>query len=490
MAQQIRPPVITIMGHVDHGKTTLLDYIRQTNVVSREAGGITQHIGAYSIEHSGKKLTFIDTPGHAAFNKMRERGSQITDLIVLVVAANDGVKPQTIESIRHIKNANVPFVVAINKTDLKDIDVNIAKSGLAEHDVVVTDYGGDVEAIEISALKGTGVDKLLETLGVMAELAELQADAEAPLRAVVIESSKDSKRGSLASVIVQQGTLKTRQDIYTDEAEGRVKLLTDGTGEQLAEVGPGMAAEVVGFKSVPAVGAIVRDAAQEYPEITPEESPETDEAVEDGAGMDIDIEAFFNETPKLKLIIKADVEGTLEAIMQNLDPDSTEVLASAVGEVTENELELAQTSGATIIAFHLKTKGKIKRLAKDMKVKLKQYDIIYKLIEDLQKLQLKLMDATIDEVTTGEAEILQIFEMRGQTIAGCRVKTGVIKKNDLLHLMRDGEIIADPKIKSMMHGKDEIDEAKAKKEFGAVFSSKKLQFQVGDMLTAYVVEED
>lgn len=488
MALQPRPPIITIMGHVDHGKTTLLDYIRNSNVTAGEAGGITQHTGAYSINHNGSDITFIDTPGHAAFNKMRERGSKITDIVILVVAANDGVKPQTIESIRHIKNAKVPVVVAINKIDLPDVNADIAKSGLAEHGLVVTDYGGDIEAVEISAKTGKGVDKLLETIAVMAELLELKADPEAPLEAVVIESSKDSKRGVVATVIVKKGTLSTRQDVYADDVEGRVKLLTSATGESIDNVLPGFSAEIIGFKDAPAIGSTVKDSSQEYPEL----ETEVEEEVVQNPWGDIDFSQLVEdeEKQKINLIIKADVEGTLEAILQVIDEDSTNLISSGVGEVTESDIELAQTSGSLIISFHTKVSNKIKRLAKNAGVRIKSYDIIYKLIEDLQKQMLKLLDSTIDEVVLGEAEILQIFEMNGERIAGCRVKTGVMKKNDKFHLKRNGEIIKDPTPKRFMHGKEEITEVKAKSEFGMTFKNKKLDFQVGDILVAYKVEDE
>ncbi|GIK84311.1 MAG: hypothetical protein BroJett025_09330 [Patescibacteria group bacterium] len=488
MALQTRPPIITIMGHVDHGKTTLLDYIRHTNVTAREAGGITQHIGAYSIQHNGKDITFIDTPGHAAFNKMRERGSKITDIVILVVAANDGVKPQTIESIRHIKIANVPVVIAINKIDLADVNLDIAKSGLAEHGLVVTDYGGDIEAVEISAKTGKNVDKLLETIAVMAELLELKADPQAPLEAVVIESSKESKRGIVATVIVKQGTLAPRQDIYTDTTEGRVKLLTSATGESLQAVKPGFAAEIIGFKDVPAVGSKVYDAAAKYPEV---EALVEEEAPTNPWG-DIDFSQLVGDVdkPKLNIIIKADVEGTLEAILQVIDDESTNLISSGVGEVTEQDVDMATSSGAFIISFHNKVPGKIKRLAKDAGIKIKSYDVIYKLIEDLQKQMLRLMEPTIDEVVLGEAEIMQIFEMNGEKIAGCRVKTGEIKKNDRFHLKRDEEIVMDPTPKRLMHGKEEITEVKAKNEFGMTFKNKKLDFRVGDVLVAYKVEDE
>lgn len=489
MALETRPPVVTIMGHVDHGKTTLLDYIRKSNVTAGEAGGITQHIGAYSIEFNGKPITFIDTPGHAAFNKMRERGSQITDLIILVVAANDGVKPQTIESIRHIKNSGVPFVVAINKMDVQGADSNIAKAGLAEQGVVVADYGGDIDSIEISALKGTNVDKLLETLLVMAELEELKADPTAPLKAVVIESSKDRHRGNVASVIVQEGTLSVRQDLLVAGIAGRVKSLSDEDGKQLDHVKPGFAAEIMSFSDVPPVGETVFDANAEYPVAEPATEVEVDL---DDPWADLDFSQLVEAEgkPKIKLLIKADVEGTLEAILQTLDEESTELLDSGVGEVTERDLDLAESGDALIIAFQVAVPSKIKKIAKDRKIRIRRYEIIYQLIEDLQKQMLKLLEPTIDETVLGEAEILQIFEMKGEKIAGVRVKTGEINRTDLFHLKRGDEIVADPVVKSMQHGKEQVTRVTTKSEAGVTFKNKRLDFQVGDTLVAYKVEDE
>ena len=528
MALEKRPPVITIMGHVDHGKTTLLDFIRKSKVVEGEAGGITQHIGAYSIDFKGQQLTFIDTPGHAAFNKMRARGASLTDIVVLVVAANDGVKPQTIESIRHIKQSNVPVIVAINKTDLPDVRLDEVKSQLVEHDISVTGFGGDVEAVEVSALKGKGVDKLLETIAVTADLLELKADAAAPLEAVVIESSIDAHRGPVAAVIVKQGTLKIRQDLKVDDIAGRVKQILGDAGQSLDQVTPGLPGEIMGLQAVPAVGSMVKDASAEYEEEELEETrlrsdellrseeeekpvvadKETTSDVVDEAGADneektesgdetgldeLDFSVFdqmLEDKPKLKLIIKADVEGTLEAIVQNLDEESTQLLSFGVGQVTEKDLEMAETSGATIIGFQVKVSGRIKKLAKQAGVKLKTYEIIYKLIEDLQQAQLKLLEPTIDEEVLGEAEILQIFEMRGDRIAGVRVKTGEMKKSNLFHLKRGDEITANPVIKSMMHGKEEVDTIKTKNEGGLTFKNKKLDFEVGDIVVAYKIADE
>jgi translation initiation factor IF-2 len=486
MALQKRPPVITIMGHVDHGKTSLLDYIRKANVQAKESGGITQHIGAYQIQYKGKPLTFIDTPGHAAFSKMRERGANITDIIILVVALNDGVKPQTIESIRHIKKSNAQVIVAINKSDLKGFFPDMVKGQLAEHGITVTDFGGDIDAIEVSATTGMGVDKLLETLTVMADLAEYTADPEAPLNAVVIESTKDKHRGSLASVIVQQGTLKVKQDIFSDEGEGRVKALVDENGKQLKEVGPGSPAEIVGLNDVPSVGSIIKAVGAEYDE---EEEVVAEDHLEEDPFAGIDFEAAFGGKDKLNLIVKADVEGTLEVIEQNLDPDSVRIISKGVGQVTESDIEMAATSNAKIIAFKIKIPSKLIQMAKEAGVKLKSYDIIYQLIEDMQKQILKLIEPTIGEVVTGEAEIMQIFDMKGMNIAGCKVKTGELKKTDMFHLKRNDEIISNPQVGSMMHGKEEINSVKNKSEFALTFKNKKQDFQVGDILVAYYEED-
>ena len=490
MALQTRPPIVTIMGHVDHGKTSLLDYIRKAHVVAREAGGITQHIGAYQIEFQKKKITFIDTPGHAAFNKMRARGARATDLVVLVVAANDGVKPQTIESIRHIKEANVPVIVAINKIDLPNVYPDMAKAQLAENGILVQGFGGEVDVVEVSAKTGQGVDKLLELILVTAELNDYKADPAADLRAVVIEASRDPKRGSLATVIVQQGTLKIRQEIVADDVNGRVRQLLDENRKPLTEVTPGSPAEIIGFADAPAVGAIVWEAGKVGTVATHADSGVAETTVIDPAQAQSDHYAdLFNEKPKLKLILKTDVKGTLEAIEQNLDDESVELLRSGVGEVTEDDLIFAETTGSMILVFHTKVPRQIEEKAKDLKVKIKQYDVIYKLLEDLQKQMLKLIEPTIDEVVQGEAEILQIFEMKGERIAGCRMITGELKKTDKLHLKRADVIIADPETKAIMHGKEQIDSVKAKNEFGITFKNKKVDFQVGDKLVAYIVEE-
>ncbi len=491
---QKRGPIITIMGHVDHGKTSLLDFIRHSSLTSREAGGITQRIGAYQIEFQDQKITFIDTPGHAAFNKMRERGAQVTDLVILVVAANDGVKPQTLESIRFIKESKVPFLVAINKIDLPDLHLEVVKSQLAEAGVLLQEYGGEIEAVEISAKTGLGVDKLLETIAVMADLLELKADPEAPLEAVVIESTKDKNKGPVAHVIVRSGTLQVRQDLLTEEVTGRVRLLENEKGQAIDKVLPGEPAEIIGLDEVPEVGSVIRDASAVYDADMTAEFSKTGELeksfhLSDEVNWEnFDLDFMLGEKEKIKLIIKADVKGTLEAILQSLDKETVEVIACGVGQVTEQDMELARDGKVILIAFNVKVNNTQKKIAKNMGVKIKEYNIIYHLIEDLQQSMLKLMDSTFDEVVTGEAEILQIFKMNGEVIAGVRVKTGELKKADLLHLKRGEDIIANPVLRIMKHGKEEIDRIGPKNEGGLTFKNKKLDFQVGDIIVAYKKE--
>ena len=481
--KQTRPPIITILGHVDHGKTTLLDYIRKTKVQAGEVGGITQHIGAYQITFKGKQITFIDTPGHAAFNKMRERGAGITDLVILVVSAKDGVKPQTIESIRYIKEAGVPCLVALNKMDLEGANPSLTKTQLAEHGIVLQEYGGDVDVVEISALTGKGVDNLLENILLMAELLELEADASAPLEAVVIESTKDQHKGPIARVIVQQGTLEVRQELIADEITGRVRSLINDQGKQLDQVKPGQPAEILGLNDVPEVGAIIKDANGEY--------KEEDQAVEqedEFSWDDVDVAALLGDKEKLNLIVKADVKGTLEAIVQSLDAETVELVDASVGSLSDSDLELAQTTNSVIVVFGQKVSAKSKHTAKQLGVHLKQYDVIYHLLEDLEEQMLKLMDPHYGEVELGQAEILEVFDYSGRKIAGIKVVTGEINRHDQLYLKRDEQIIARPAITSMKHGKDDIETVKTKSEAGLAFKNKRLDFKKGDIIVAYKVE--
>lgn len=477
MAKQSRPPVVAILGHVDHGKTSLLDYIRKAKVAAGEAGGITQHIGAYQAEHNGKKITFIDTPGHAAFSKMRSRGAQATDFVVLVVAANDGVKPQTIESIQHIKAANVPFIVAINKIDLPEASPEMVKAQLTEHEVFVQGYGGGVEVVEVSGKTGKGVDNLLDTLLLMAEVEEISADPEAPLHAVVIESVKDARTGVEATVLIKEGTLRERDELHTLTVKGKVRRMTDAVGRIVKVAEPGMPVEVLGFEDIPMVGEVVTTTPQD-----PIKAAELQRAA-------FDPSAFLGEqAPKLKLILKSDTVGTLQAITQQLS-DEVILISSGVGGVTEGDILQAEATGALIMGFNVPFSKSLKGLADEHGVKVRTYKIIYELLESLQKRILKLIEPTIDEEVIGEAEVLQIFVMKGETIAGSKVTKGEIKKTDLIHLKRDDKIVADPKIKTMRHGKDEIEKVKVGDECGIVFT-RFSNLQVGDKIIAYVVKED
>ncbi len=484
MAKKTRAPIITVMGHVDHGKTTLLDYIRKTSVQEGEAGGITQHIGAYQIEFKDQQITFIDTPGHAAFNKMRQRGAQITDIVILVISAKDGVQPQTVESINYIKESEVPFIVALNMMDLEGAKPDNVKAQLAEHEVVVQEYGGDVDTVEISAITGNGVADLLDNVVVLAELLELKADDSAPLEAVVIESTKDQHKGPIARVIVKQGRLAKKQNLLVDGINGRVRSLIDETGQELNEVGPGEPAEVLGLNEVPEIGMIVRDEEAEYPELAAEKTQEED----DFSWDDVDLQALMGNKEKLNLIVKADVKGTLEAIVQAIDEDTIELVKTEVGSLTESDLELAETSGAAIVVFGQKVSKKMKAHAQQLQVVVKQYDIIYHLLEDLEEQMLKLMDPHYGEVELGQAEILKIFDFDKQKIAGVRVITGEINRHDRLYLKRDDEIIARPAISTIKHGKDEIETVKSKNEAGLSFKNKNLDFKKGDIIVAYKKE--
>lgn len=490
---QKRPAVITIMGHVDHGKTTLLDYLRHSRLANKEAGGITQHISAYQVPVGHDWLTFIDTPGHAAFNKMRERGAAITDIVVLVVAADDGVKPQTLEAIRHIKNSGVTCVVAINKIDMPGANPINVKSQLAEEEILVTEFGGDIECLEISAKTGQGVDKLLETLKVEAELLELKGDCESQLKAVVVESHKDKMRGPVADVIVQNGTLRVRQEIYSDDGvRGKVRALLNEHGQQVQSLGPSQPGQIIGLDDVPAVGGTISDqilAVKSTDELTPTAQQQQSGSLVNSTDFDWS-QLDVDQKPKIKLIIKADTQGTLEAIVQNLDQESVSLISSGVGTVSDNDLELASASGATIIAFQVKVDPRLIGQAKDMGIKIREYQIIYQLIEKLQKQMLKLLEPTIDQKVLGEARIEQIFEMKGLKIAGIKVISGEISKDNLFHLKREEEIIADPQIASLQHNKQDVTNLKSGNEGALTFRNKKQAFKVGDVIVAYEVNED
>ena len=459
-----RPPIITVMGHIDHGKTTLLDAFRSTNVAAKEAGGITQHIGAYQIDHQGKKLTFIDTPGHAAFSKMRSRGAAVTDLVILVVDAVESVKPQTKECLEHIKVAKVPFLVAINKMDLPNAVPEIVKKDLADNGVLVEGYGGDIVCVPISAKTKKGLPELLEMVLLMAEMQKLTADPKAELKAVVIESTLDPKRGPAATVIVKTGSLKVGQDVFTPETSGRVRNLLDWLHQPLTQALPGDPAQILGFKLVPEVGSVVSDQPISILPVVKQVK-------------------IVSSEKKLKLLIKADVAGTLEAIVNNLG-DAVELVSQGIGNINESDVLLAQSTGARILAFRVKVSSQAESLAEKEAVLVKSYQLIHELLDDIQDQALKLLEPTIDEQVLGEASILQAFTVKSSQIAGCQVNSGKLSVGDMVHLFREDRLLGNSRIKSIYQGKDSVDKAKRGEQYGIGFASK-LDFLPKDKLVAF-----
>jgi len=476
MSIQARPPVVAILGHVDHGKTSLLDYIRHAHVASGEAGGITQHIGAYQAEYNEQPITFIDTPGHAAFSEMRSRGAAVTDIAILVVAADDGVKPQTIESIKYIRKAGVPMIVAINKIDLPDSSPEMVKAQLTEQEIYVTGYGGDTEVVDISAKDGLGIDSLLETILTLGEILELEADPAAEFTGVVIESSRDKHRGSLATVLVQQGTLKNRDPLYADQITGSVRTMSDATGKQHTSVGPSQAVEITGFNEVPAVGASVTSL------------PQAEVEVAEGAPT-LNLSQFLeSDEEKLRVIVKADVAGSLEAVLGSLPDQNLEVVAQGIGDINESDIHLAETSGARLIGFNVKVSGAMKKLAQRLGVKVETFRIIYELISAVEKAIIRLLAPDQAEEVTGEAEVLKMFKIRGDIILGCVVKSGHLRKNDLIRVKRADTTVLEGKVTSLKQGKTDLDSVEEAEECGIVlFTRSSEEVLEGDIAIAYKI---
>lgn len=475
MTMQKKPPVVTIMGHVDHGKTTLLDYIRKTKLAAKEFGEITQTIGAYRAEVNKQKITFIDTPGHEAFSQMRARGAKVADLVVLVVSATDGVMPQTKESIKTILKAKTPFIVAINKTDLPEASIDRVKAQLAEEGVLVEGYGGKVVAIPVSAKTGEGVDQLLEMIQLSAEMADLKADPEGDFQAEVIESKADKLCGSLVTLIIKNGTLRIGDRIQAGGITAKVKALRNELGEAALAAFPGEPVAVLGFTGLPPVGSLVAVSGKE--EIAIPDKKEIALLPENG-----------ETEKKLTIILKADFLGSLEAVSGCL-PDDVLVLAKSVGEINESDIMLAKTLKADVYGFNLTPSANVVKLAETERVKIKNYKIIYDLLKNIEERILKIMEPTIDRKVLGKAEILQVFEMRGEKIAGCRVVEGKINKAYLVLVQRVNQILVETKLVSLKQQKQDINEATVGMEFGAVLA-KKVDFLPGDMLISYSLEND
>jgi translation initiation factor IF-2 len=501
---QPRPPVVTVMGHVDHGKTTLLDKIRSANVVAGEAGGITQHIGAYQAEQHGQLITFIDTPGHAAFTQMRARGAEATDIVVLVVAADDGVMPQTIEAINHARAAEVPIIVAMNKIDKDNADPQRVLNQLAEQGLVPEAWGGDTIVVEMSATQELGIDDLLDQLLVVAELEELTANPEGRAKGVVLESNLDVGRGPVATVLVDKGELKVGDPIVAGAAWGRVRAMLDDNGEQIKSAGPSTPVQVLGLASVPAAGDEFRSAPDEKVARTVAEAREQrlrlksqrgDARVKTGTRLeDIFSQIQSGQTATLNLILKADVQGSLEAVtesLRKLDRPEVELtfVHRAVGAITENDITLAATTNATIIGFNVRPDRKARDAAESAGVEIRTYEIIYKLLEDIEQAMVGMLAPEYEEVVTGEAEVREIFRVpRIGAIAGCYVRSGVITRGSKVRFLRDGTIIWKGEISSLKRFKDDVREVREGFECGIGLSDFQ-DLKQGDLIETFQEQE-
>jgi translation initiation factor IF-2 len=490
-----RPPVVTILGHVDHGKTTLLDAIRNTKVVDGEAGGITQHIGAYQVEQNNGKITFLDTPGHEAFTAMRARGAKVTDIAILVVAADDGLMPQTEEAIDHIKAANVPMIVAINKVDKADADPEKVKRQLAEHDLLVEDWGGEIISVPVSALKGEGVSDVLEHIGLVAEMAELKANPERNARGVVVEARIDRSRGTVATVLVQTGTMRVGDHIVVGSTRGRVKAMINDRGERFAEAGPSTPAEILGITGVPDAGDIFEVVASEKAARTLTEQRERDSATQTGASLsDVYTRVESGEAKSLNLIVKTDVQGSVDAVLTALTGLGTEkvkvnVIRSATGGISENDVLLAVASDAIIIGFNTEPQAGARARASQEGVEVRNYSIIYALIEDVDKALQGLLEPVYRDIVEGEATVRAVFPMgRTARVAGFYVGRGKFTRDAEVHVSRNGERLAVGKLLSLKHFKNDVREVANGNEGGLVLEGFN-DFQEGDILEAHRSEQ-
>ncbi|TNB60505.1 translation initiation factor IF-2 [Campylobacter helveticus] len=492
-----RAPVITIMGHVDHGKTSLLDYIRNSRVVSGEAGGITQHVGAYMVEKNGRKITFIDTPGHEAFTAMRARGASITDIVIIVVAADDGVKPQTREAINHAKAANVPIIIAINKMDKENANPDMVKTQLAEMEIMPVEWGGSYEFVPVSAKAGTGIEDLLEIVLLQADLLELKANSKTLAKASVIESSVQKGRGAVATIIVQNGTLKVGSTIVAGVAYGKVRAMSDDKGRALKEIKPGECGVIVGLSEVAEAGEILiavksDKEAKEYANKRHEYNRQKELSKSTKVSID-ELGAKIKEgnLKALPVILKADVQGSLEAIKASLeklrnDEIKVNIIHSGVGGITQSDIELASASEDSIVlGFNIRPTGEIKEKAKDKGVEIKTYNVIYNLLDDVKALLGGMMSPIISEEQLGQAEIRQVISVPkiGQ-IAGCMVSEGVINRGAKIRLIRDGVVVFEGNVSSLKRFKDDVKEVAKGYECGVGIEGCD-DMRVGDYIESY-----
>lgn len=498
-----RSPVVTVMGHVDHGKTSLLDALRHANVVSGEAGGITQHIGAYQVTspESGKKITFIDTPGHAAFTAMRARGAKVTDIVILVVAADDGVMPQTVEAINHAKAAKVPMIVAINKIDKPDAKPERVRTELLQHEVQVESFGGEVVDVEVSAKNKTNLDKLLEMIALQAELLDLKTNSERPAEGTVIEAKLDRGRGPVATVLVQRGTLRVGDIIVAGAEMGRVRALISDQGENLDEAGPSVPVEVLGFNGPPEAGdrlAVVENEARARQVTSYRAHQKRENAAASISGMRGSLEQMMSQLKtagrkEFPLIVKADVQGSLEAILGSLEKLGTDevaarILHAGVGGISESDVTLAEGFNAAIIGFSVRANKEAAAAAKRNGIEIRYYNIIYDLVDDIKKAMSGLLAPTLRETMLGNAQILEVFNIsKVGKVAGCRVTDGTVERGANVRLIRDNVVVHEGKLSTLKRFKDEVKEVQSGQECGMAFENYG-DMRVGDVIECYRVE--
>jgi translation initiation factor IF-2 len=493
-----RPPVVTILGHVDHGKTTLLDAIRNTNVASGEAGGITQHIGAYQVEHKGQRITFLDTPGHAAFTAMRARGAQGADVVVLVVAANDGVMPQTKEAIAHAKAASVPIIVAMNKIDRPDANPDFVKKQLADAGLVPDEWDGDTIVVPVSAKQHMGLEDLLEAIILVADNCTILANPEGKVFGTVIEARLEKARGTIATLLVQNGTLKVGDFLVAGPAHGRIRAMFDFRGKKISKAGPSSPIQVMGLNDVPSAGEIfqicqsekeARSMSQECKALT-----EKSQSAAPRATLEELFERFSaGETKELSLVIKADVQGSLEPISDSLKDLSSgdikvNVLQSETGNISENDVMLAAASNGIVIGFNVTADGAARRLAESEGVSIRLYTIIYRLIEDIEKALKGMLEPEYRENVVGKAEVLAVFHIsKVGNIAGCKVLSGEIRRNTRVRVLRNSEKIYEGELASLKHEQEDVNEVRQGFQCGMAFKGFK-DMKEGDVIEAFVME--
>ncbi len=495
-----RPPVVTIMGHVDHGKTSLLDKIRNSNVVAGEKGGITQHVGAYEVEVNGRKISFVDTPGHEAFTAMRARGAKVTDIVILIIAADDGVMSQTMEAINHARAAGVPIIIAINKIDLPNADVDRVKRQMMERNLIPEEFGGDVMCAEISAKTGEGIDNLLEMILLQSEMMELKADPKALVRGTVIEAKKEKGRGIVCTLLVQQGTLKVGDSFLVGNYAGKVKAMLNERGKRIEEAPPASPTVVMGSNGLPQAGDLfiqveeektAKDIASKRQQIKREKERRTEPKI---TLEDLYEQIQSGTIKELPLIIKADTDGSLEALKDSLEALDTEevkvdAIHTGVGMINESDILLASASNAVVIGFHTNIAPPASKLSERESIDVRLYEVIYKAIEDIKAAMSGLLEPEILEKEIGEAEVRQVFQMsKAGAVAGSYVKSGEVNRNALVKVLRDGDIIFEGKISSLKRFKDDVKEVQSGFECGIGIEGFE-ELEEGDILRFYVKEE-